>query len=248
LANMNEISLIIPAAGSGTRMGGTIPKALVPVNGMTLVEFATLTLMPLCREIIMLVSPSTLDLFKGGLPKIQNIDVQYVVQEIPRGTAEAVQIGLNYADSDFSVIMWADHIGAHFFSPSVLQEFWCSDTWDVVVPVLYREDPYVYFDIDEDGSVVGFNETRMGATKQAFGWSDCGVFLVRNTVIRSALQRLATVAEAEVNFLALFPLLNKMGLRVTTKIVDDHRLTLGANSFEELTMVLNEFGDKETEV
>jgi hypothetical protein len=39
-----------------------------------------------------------------------------------------------------------------------------------------------------------------------------------------------------------------MGLRVTTKIVDDHRLTLGANSFEELTMVLNEFGDKETEV
>jgi hypothetical protein len=67
-------------------------------------------------------------------------------------------------------------------------------------------------------------------------------------VIRSALQRLATVAEAEVNFLALFPLLNKMGLRVTTKIVDDHRLTLGANSFEELTMVLNEFGDKETEV
>ena len=245
---MNEISLIIPAAGSGTRMGGTIPKALVPINGMTLVEFATLTLMPLCREIIMLVSPSTLDVFKGALPKIQNIDVQYIVQEIPRGTAEAVQIGLNYADSDFSVIMWADHIGAHFFSPSVLQEFWYSDTWDVVVPVLYREDPYVYFDIDEDGSIVGFNETRMGATKQAFGWSDCGVILVRNTVIRSALQRLATVAEAEVNFLALFPLLNKMGLRVTTKIVDDHRLTLGANSFEELTMVLNEFGDKETEV
>ena len=245
---MTEISLIIPAAGSGTRMGGTIPKALIPAKGMTLVEFATLTLAPLCREIIILVSPSTLDVFKGALPKLQDIDIQYVVQEIPHGTAEAVQIGLNYTDSDFSVIMWADHIGAHFFSPSVLQEYWCSDTWDIVVPVLHREDPYVYFDIDKDGSIIGFNETRMGATKQAFGWSDCGVFLVRNTVVRSALQHLATVTEVEVNFLALFPLLNQLGLRVTTKIVDDHRLTLGANSFEELTMVLNEFGDEGSEL
>ena len=67
-------------------------------------------------------------------------------------------------------------------------------------------------------------------------------------MVRSALQHLATVTEVEVNFLALFPLLNQLGLRVTTKIVDDHRLTLGANSFEELTMVLNEFGDEGSEL
>ena len=47
-----KVALLIPAAGSGERFGAPIPKALVQLNGRTLIEHALLNLGPLASQII----------------------------------------------------------------------------------------------------------------------------------------------------------------------------------------------------
>ena len=47
-----KVALLIPAAGSGERFGAPIPKALVQLNGRTLIEHAILNLGPIASQII----------------------------------------------------------------------------------------------------------------------------------------------------------------------------------------------------
>ncbi len=47
-----KVALLIPAAGSGERFGAPIPKALVQLNGRTLIEHAVLNLGPIATQII----------------------------------------------------------------------------------------------------------------------------------------------------------------------------------------------------
>lgn len=47
-----KVALLIPAAGSGERFGAAIPKALVQLNGRTLIEHAVLNLGPISSQII----------------------------------------------------------------------------------------------------------------------------------------------------------------------------------------------------
>ena len=50
-----KVALLIPAAGSGERFGAPIPKALVQLNGRTLIEHAILNLGPIASQIIVAV-------------------------------------------------------------------------------------------------------------------------------------------------------------------------------------------------
>jgi len=47
-----KVALLIPAAGSGERFGAPIPKALVQLNGRTLIEHTVLNLGPIATQII----------------------------------------------------------------------------------------------------------------------------------------------------------------------------------------------------
>lgn len=50
--NGHFFSAIIPAAGSGDRLGTSVPKALVVINGKTLIERALESLLPQVDEVI----------------------------------------------------------------------------------------------------------------------------------------------------------------------------------------------------
>ena len=50
---MNElIAVIIPAGGSGERLGANVPKALVKLAGKTLIEHAVAQMAPIATQII----------------------------------------------------------------------------------------------------------------------------------------------------------------------------------------------------
>jgi len=232
------ISLIVPAAGRGTRMGGEIPKALVRTGEVFLIEYTTEALVPHLEEIICVVSPSALETFEELLPILHGKKVKYVLQENPLGTAQAIERGLAYATGEISLVVWADHVGAHFFNEEVLTSCMNESNWDVIIPMVERANPYVYFEIDSNRCITDFHETRTGAPEVEIGLSDCGVFIVRNREISTALINLGTKSDTEVNFLKLIPEMNKIGIRTRSILLDDYRLTLGANSEKELQAVL----------
>ena len=81
---INKTAAIIPAAGSGERLGATIPKALVQLVGRTLVEHAVANLAPIATQII-IAAPSgyesqfsalfgeTVDVVTGGATRTQSV-------------------------------------------------------------------------------------------------------------------------------------------------------------------------------
>jgi 2-C-methyl-D-erythritol 4-phosphate cytidylyltransferase / 2-C-methyl-D-erythritol 2,4-cyclodiphosphate synthase len=59
-----KVALLIPAAGSGERFGAPIPKALVQLNGRTLIEHALLNLGPIATQIIVAAPAGYEDKFR----------------------------------------------------------------------------------------------------------------------------------------------------------------------------------------
>ena len=59
-----KVALLIPAAGSGERFGASIPKALVQLNGRTLIEHAVLNLGPVASQIIVAAPEGFEDKFR----------------------------------------------------------------------------------------------------------------------------------------------------------------------------------------
>ena len=59
-----KVALIIPAAGSGERFGASIPKALVQLNGSTLIEHCLLNLSSLATQIIVAAPAGFEDKFR----------------------------------------------------------------------------------------------------------------------------------------------------------------------------------------
>ncbi|HFB39327.1 MAG TPA: 2-C-methyl-D-erythritol 4-phosphate cytidylyltransferase, partial [Oceanithermus sp.] len=53
-----RVSLLVPAAGRGERLGAGRPKALVPVRGRTLLEWA-LSRFPPVDEVLVALPPGT---------------------------------------------------------------------------------------------------------------------------------------------------------------------------------------------
>lgn len=229
-----EFTLLVAAAGQGTRMGGGRPKPLVEYNNQFLIEYSTRKIVKQAESVTVVVSSATEYLFKDVLTSIGGKDIKYVVQPFSNGTAHAVHIGMSKCDQQTAVIVWADHIGASRFSIELLDFGLLGNDWDIVVPVVRKEDPYVYFEIDDTDGITNFYETKIGAPKVKEGLSDCGVFVIRVSSVLDKLEFLLQSDSQDQNLLSLFPALHNLGLNVIAYPVNDPLLTLGANTHDEL--------------
>ena len=90
-----KVALLIPAAGSGERFGAPIPKALVQLNGRTLIEHALLNLGPIATQIIVAAPAGYEDKFReilggavtvvtGGSTRTKSVKIalESIAQEI----------------------------------------------------------------------------------------------------------------------------------------------------------------------
>ena len=97
-----SISVVILAAGKGTRMRTDRAKALHAVAGMTLVEWALSEAVSLDPEAISVVVGHEAAAVRDALPP----DVSVVVQEPQLGTGHAAQVGLTgLADTNRTVVV-----------------------------------------------------------------------------------------------------------------------------------------------
>lgn len=237
-----QISLVVPAAGLGSRMGSSLPKALLDLNGETVVECATRSLIKHAKSVILVVSGSNRELFQSRLTLLHGVEIAFVEQPVASGTADAVYRGLRAAHTDWVVVVWADHVGAsHMKIENVLGP--CRDMdIDVAIPVVRKQQPYVYFDFDDQGQPMKFYETRKGAPSIKEGWSDCGVFVLKTRTVLQFLNDVQTGRDGDVNLLALFPMMVNAGLNVQKFEMLDEILTIGTNTPGELDFARQELG------
>lgn len=146
---------LIPAAGSGTRLGpftNAIPKELLPVGEKAVIEHVVyaMTLAGI-EHIVIVVSPHKHGLSDYlGSGKKFGVNISYVVQDERKGLADAVLAGEHIINEDFTVVL-----GDNFFAPKTflkdLIDFHVGSSADTTVGVAEVADVTRHGIINPDG-------------------------------------------------------------------------------------------------
>jgi glucose-1-phosphate thymidylyltransferase len=155
---------LILAAGRGSRLWPItrgISKQLLPVYDKPLIHYPIATLMLAnIREILVIVNPIDLFQFQKLLGNGSNlgINIQFAVQDQPRGLAEAFIIGEKFIKNDRSVLILGDNI---FYGQGLgvqLKSFKYVNGAHIFAYHVKDPERYGVAEFSEDGKVISIEE------------------------------------------------------------------------------------------
>lgn len=238
----HEWSVIIPAAGRGSRLGFHLPKILYQVAGRPILDWL-LDLFPAKAKIILVASSTGAAALRDALIQ-RGTRGQVVIQPEPKGMGHAVAIGLAVVDTPRVAIVWGDQtalLPEHVSMTLRLHSGPLSP--DVTCPTVLRSKPYIHFERDAAGRLKAILQAREGDAMPADGESDAGFFAFETAVLRrlwqdhSADVSLSGALTKEQNFLPLIALASAVGLQVLTPQVMTVEETTGVNSADDAEML-----------
>ena len=156
---------IILAAGRGTRlypMTRPVCKPLLPVYDKPLIYYPLSVLMQSgIREVLVIVPPGEVDTFAAllGDGSQLGMNIQYTVQPVARGIADALLIGRDFVDGDDVCLVLGDNI---FWSPNFQQllKQAVANNQGATVFGCYVDDPRPFgvVEFDQDGKAISIEE------------------------------------------------------------------------------------------
>ncbi len=247
----DQTTILVAAAGMATRMKSVdTPKALVKFKGRALIDWATCAFTPYIRKMQIVIRRETSPDFSSYFENNESQGVHFAYQNEPLGTAYAIRDGLSSIDTEWVLAVWGDHVGA---SRAKIHEIFAtmeSTKADFYLPLVSKKNPYVYFEINEEGNLQRFYETNLGASRINEGFSDCGFFLFKKEIVSEFLELYLSherkESTFEVNFLSLFSEMQKSGIKFHLIFLEDELLTLGINTQAEVRTLEEDFELEET--
>jgi bifunctional UDP-N-acetylglucosamine pyrophosphorylase/glucosamine-1-phosphate N-acetyltransferase len=237
-------TVLILAAGKGTRMRSEKPKVLHEICGLPMVLWPVRAAAEAgAGRVVVVDSPG------GALRELLPEHVEVAVQPEPNGTGGAVAAALaaidgTLADDDLVVVLSGDVplVDAEAIGELLAAHEQAGAAATMATTVL--EDPAGYGRVvrDADGAVQRVVETkREGDSTQAereIREVNAGVFVFAAGPLRLALPRLsADNAQQELYLPEVLDVLREQGARVIGHLLDDERLVLGINDRVGLALV-----------
>lgn len=156
---------IILAAGRGTRlypMTRPVCKPLLPVYDKPLIYYPLSVLMQAgIREVLVIVPPGEVDTFAAllGDGSQLGMNIQYTVQPVARGIADALLIGREFVNGDDVCLVLGDNI---FWSPNFQQllKQAVANNQGATVFGCYVDDPRPFgvVEFDQEGKAISIEE------------------------------------------------------------------------------------------
>jgi bifunctional UDP-N-acetylglucosamine pyrophosphorylase/glucosamine-1-phosphate N-acetyltransferase len=236
-------TVLIMAAGEGTRMRSSLPKALHPVCGRPMVAWPVLAALDAgAKEVAVIVSPNR-DL-SPGLPD----GTRTVVQPEADGTGGAIRAAIDLVRAaDTVVVIPGDH---PLVSPELVAELVDAHTAAgaaATVLTLEADKPGSYGRVirDATGEVERIVETKHPETVApevlAIREISTSTFAFDAEPLAAALERITNDNQAGEYFLGdVLPLIRAEGLRVTAHTASDPAANLGVNTRADLALASTE--------
>lgn len=235
--------LLIPAAGRGTRLGGSQPKLLTPVAGRAMIDWILDRHTRFVQSIVIVVNPADTSKVHQHLDD-RYIDIRLVEQPTPTGMLDAILLGasaVRVAKPQRVWMTWCDQVGISASTVNALAELdAASPAPEVILPVAQQRSPYIHFDRTADGRLTRVRQRREGDDMPSTGTSDSGLFSLSIDAFERWLPDYAATAASapctgERNFLPFLPWMATRG-QVTTFEVDPLEAQ-GINTPEDLVAV-----------
>jgi bifunctional UDP-N-acetylglucosamine pyrophosphorylase / glucosamine-1-phosphate N-acetyltransferase len=233
-------TVLILAAGEGTRMRSAVPKVLHPLCGRTMIEWPIAAAREAGAGRIVVVDGP-----KRALADALPEDVEVATQEEPNGTGDAVRSAADQIDPGTTVlVLYGDVPLITADAISALARAHEESGAAATMATMELEDPSGYGRVvrDAEGGVERVVETKTpgDATpeEEAIREVNTGIYAFAGGDLLDALGRLtADNAQGELYLPDVLPLLRADGKRVGAQAITDHTLTLGVNNRVELAHV-----------
>jgi bifunctional N-acetylglucosamine-1-phosphate-uridyltransferase/glucosamine-1-phosphate-acetyltransferase GlmU-like protein len=177
------------------------------------------------------------EIVKQYLKKVPSIVIK--TQPKAEGTLSAVRIGLNASSNDMNLVIWGDQIGITKSLLTTLMSNADAAT-TIVLPLIYKRNPYVYFTLDNAGNILSFVETKETDLHIFGGLTDSGTFLLSRSKMQEGFkyliehEKLSLAFNGECNFLSTFKILENNGFQIKKLIHYDLNTTYAINSIEDV--------------
>lgn len=234
---MSAPTVIILAAGQGTRMRSSTPKVLHDLCGMAMIEWPIAA----AREagagrIVVVGGPDR------ALAEHLPAGVELAVQDEPRGTADAVLAAAGFVDPAGAVLVLSGD--APLVTPELVGAIAAAQTDNgaaATVATMTLADPRGYGRIvrDGDGSIERVVETKItadaSADELAIGEVNAGLYAFAGQALLDALREVRPDnAQGEYYLPDVLSVLRRQGARVAAYEVEDTQSLMGVNDRVEL--------------
>jgi bifunctional UDP-N-acetylglucosamine pyrophosphorylase/glucosamine-1-phosphate N-acetyltransferase len=233
-------TVLILAAGEGTRMRSAVPKVLHPLCGRTMIEWPIAAAREAGAGRIVVVDGP-----KRALAEALPEDVEVAIQEEPNGTGDAVRSAADQIDPDTTVlVLYGDVPLITADAITALARAHEESGAAATMATMELEDPSGYGRVvrDAEGGVERVVETKTpgDATpeEEAIREVNTGIYAFAGGDLLVALKELrADNAQGELYLPDVLPQLRADGKAIGAHVVTDAALTLGVNTRVELAHV-----------
>ncbi len=248
-------SVIVLAAGAGTRMKSKTPKVLHPIGGASLVGHALNAAYGLQPRAVAAVVRHERDLVAGHIESV-NPQTIIVDQDAVPGTGRAVQQGLEHLDAEEPVsgtvvVTYGD---VPLLSAATLKELVHHHEEGrnaVTVLTALLEDPAGYGRVlrAEDGSVLAIREHKDATEEErSVREVNSGIYAFDASVLRSSLREVTSEnAQGEMYLTDVVEIARGHGGRVAAFVIEDRWQVEGANDRVQLAALARELNRRMTE-
>lgn len=234
-------TVVIPAAGMGTRLNYGRPKILYPISGRPILYHLLDIFGELASHVVVVGSPSGSQDIQDAIARHSKRSMVAVCQqESPRGMADAVLCARDKVLTENTLVVWGDQVTARERTARLcMLAHEGRPRATLTLPTYMRKDPYINLLRDTSDRIIQVQQRREGEISVPIGENDCGMFLFNSARLFSLLEEQMTQSRAtgtrtgEFNLLPLLPLFEQGdGATQTLRIAREDE-TLGVNTTEE---------------
>lgn len=170
-------SALILAAGSGSRMNSSIPKALTQINNESSLKHIVRYLDKHISNFFIVVSKQNHDIIDREIKSWKKpVNYKLIIQHNPSGILDGVLCGIEHINNENIALCWCDQ---PCYSELLIKKLICTyeqNKIDFLIPITIKSDNYIHLVI-KNNKLIKVLSAREGDSLPSNSLSDGGIFI-----------------------------------------------------------------------